>query len=278
MVTTIPPLTGDERTILHDYCSNHFTSYTENPEEDLSFLDFWNSFISDVARDGAEKTINARLIPSLPLTFKNPDSISAEIYESAAGKIPVIKIAETEDFEKLVTNLVHKGKKPQNIGSTGASFVYGKKTRFIILSQKPYSNVSAATMNLSEEDWLKKSLALRLEHECTHFFTKKFYGTAQNHLHDELVADFFGIMAAFGFYRAEYFEYFMGIKGTEGSRLSCYIGDCGPSLLHALKETAKNAASYLEALSKTEDFTCLTHAEKIRRLCELDLSSFLPES
>ena len=216
------------------------------------------------------------LVPNMPIQFNQEESISAEIYNSTAGEIPVIRIKNTEDFENLVTNLIHKGKRPENLRSTGASFVFGKKTRFIILSQKPYSNVSARTLGLKEDDWLEKSLQIRLEHECTHFFTKKFYGRAQNHLHDELIADFFGILSAFGFYKADYFEYFMGIKGEEGSRLSCYIPNCSQNLLIALKEKASLASNFLEDLSKKADFLSLSKSEKIRRLCETNLLK-LPE-
>lgn len=273
MSQDFPSLNTNDQRIFDNYCKNHFISYNNNPAEDDSFLDFWLNFISTLTKNGAEQAINTMLVPKMPLSFNNADAISAEIYDSVAGKIPVIKIKDTADFENLVTNLIHKGKSPPNLGATGASFVFGATTRFIILSQKPYSNVSAKILQLSEDDWQKKSMQIRLEHECTHFFTKKYFGTAQNHLHDELIADFFGIYSAFGFYKAEYFEYFMGIKGNEGSRLSCYIPDCSENLLSALKETATHAARYLEELSTKEEFFDLSQSEKIRHLCQLDLLS-----
>ena len=264
-------LSHDEEKTLSDYCENHFVSYNDRPCEDLSFLDFWKAFISSLEEKGAEKAINTMLIPNLPLRLKDASGISAQIYKSVAGLIPVVGISDSQDFENLTVNLIHKGKRPENIGSTGASFVYGKKTRFIILSKKPYSNVSAKSMGLGEEEWLEKSMKIRLEHECTHFFTKKFFGVSMNHLHDELIADFFGLLSAFGSYKAEYFEYFMGIKGSEGSRLSCYIPDCSKNLLSALKEKASKAAAFLEELQKEEDFSKLSHSDKIRFLCQKPL-------
>lgn len=264
-------LNPNENQIFADYCKNHFVSYNENAEEDASFLDFWRNFISAINEKGSERAINTLLIPALPVKFNNPDDIFCEIYASVAGEILVIKIADAEDFEGLVTNLIYKGKRPENLSSTGASFVFGKKTRFIILSEKPYSNVSAKTLGLDEDDWHKKSLQIRLEHECTHFYTKKYFGISMNHLHDELIADFFGISAAFGFYKAEYFEYFMGIRGSEGSRISYYIPDCSENLFSLLKDRASKAAFFLENLSKKEEFKRLSHSEKIRRLCEIDL-------
>ncbi|MBR0032910.1 MAG: hypothetical protein IJP61_11600 [Treponema sp.] len=271
MISALSSLSDEDKKIFDEYCENHFGSFNENPDDDLSFLIFWREFVSACKKDGAANAINTMLVPNMPVTFKQAEKISAEIYNSVAGEIPVIKIRNTDDFENLVTNLFYKGKRPENISSTGASFVSGKKTQFIILSQKPYSNVSAKTLGLNETEWLEKSLQIRLEHECTHFFTKKFFGTAQNHLHDELVADFFGITSAFGFYKAEYFEYFMGIKGNEGSRISCYIPKSSENLFAALKETASRAASYIEDLSKKEDFNALSKKEKIRLLCEMNI-------
>lgn len=261
-------LSQEEKKVLSDYFQNHFSSYNPNISENLSFLNFWKLFIQNLKEIGTTKTINSMLIPKLPLNFNNPEGITAFIYESEAGKIPVINIKNTEDFENLTTNLIYKGKRPENLNSTGASFVYGKSTRFILLSAKPYSNVSASTLGLKEEDWLEKSMKIRLEHECSHFFTKRFFGNAQNHLHDELIADFFGLLSAFGNYSAEYFEYFMGIKGSEGSRLFCYIPDSSPEMLAFLKEIASKASHKLEEWSLSENFQEMTHLQRMCFLCE----------
>lgn len=271
----ISTLSDADKTIFSDYLKNHFQNYNPNPWDDLSFLDFWRGFVSEVNKDGAEKAINTMLVPRLPVDFKDAENISAEIYNSCAGEIPVIKIKNTDDFENLVTNLIHKGVRPQNLSSTGAAFVFGKTTRFIILSAKPYSNVTAKTLGLSEDDWQTKSMTIRLEHECTHYYTKRFFGCSQNHLHDELIADFFGLYAAFGEYKAEYFEYFMGVKGTEGTRLACYIPDSSPELLEVLKKTASAAAAYFEKWSKSQDFKKMNHEERIKYLCSLNLAEII---
>lgn len=271
----ISTLSDADKTIFSDYLKNHFQNYNPTPGDDLSFLDFWRDFVSEVNKDGAEKAINTMLVPRLPVDFKDAENISAEIYNSCAGEIPVIKIKNTDDFENLVTNLIHKGLRPQNLSSTGAAFVFGKTTRFIILSAKPYSNVSAKTLGLTDDDWQTKSMTIRLEHECTHYITKRFFGSSQNHLHDELIADFFGLYAAFGEYKAEYFEYFMGVKGTEGTRLACYIPDCSPELLEVLKKTASAAAVYFEKWSKSPEFSKMNHNERIKYLCSLNLAEII---
>ncbi|EID84858.1 hypothetical protein MSI_16410 [Treponema sp. JC4] len=271
----ISTLNDQDKAIFSNYLKNHFENFNPQPGDDLSFLDFWRNFVGQVKAKGAEKAINSMLIPQLPLDFKDEQNISAEIYPSCAGEIPVIKIKNTEDFENLVTNLLHKGVRPQNLSATGAAFVFGKTTRFIILSAKPYSNVTAKTLGLSEEDWQIKSMTIRLEHECTHYYTKRFFGCSQNHLHDELIADFFGLYSAFGEYKAEYFEYFMGIKGKEGSRLACYIPDCSPELFQVLKKAASSAAVYFEKWSKSPDFKNMKHEERIKYLCGLKLAEII---
>ena len=271
----ISTLSDADKTIFSDYLKNHFQNYNPTPGDDLSFLDFWRGVVSEVNKAGAETAINTMLVPRLPVDFKDAENISAEIYNSCAGEIPVIKIKNTDDFENLVTNLIHKGLRPQNLSSTGAAFVFGKTTRFIILSAKPYSNVSAKTLGLTDDDWQEKSMTIRLEHECTHYYTKRFFGCSQNHLHDELIADFFGLYAAFGEYKAEFFEYFMGVKGTEGTRLACYIPDSSPELLEVLKKTASAAASFFEKWSKSQDFKKMNHEERIKYLCGLKLAEII---
>lgn len=113
MAQDFPSLNTNDQRIFDNYCKNHFISYNNNPAEDDSFLDFWLNFISTLTKNGAEQAINTMLVPKMPLSFNNADGISAEIYDSVAGKIPVIKIKDTADFENLVTNLIHKGKSPQ---------------------------------------------------------------------------------------------------------------------------------------------------------------------
>ena len=83
--------------------------------------------------------------------------------------------------------------------------------RFIILSKGFYSNVPPEKMGLSASDWRELSLTIRLEHECTHYFTRRLFNSMQNNLLDELIADYRGIVAALGYYRADWFLRFMGL-------------------------------------------------------------------
>ena len=99
--------------------------------------------------------------------------------------------------------------------------------RFIILSRGNYSNVDAADLGLAPEVWQELSLKIRLEHECTHYLTLRLLGSMRNNLLDEAIADYQGIVAANGSYRADWFLHFLGLAGDEycaGGRLENYRG------------------------------------------------------
>jgi len=259
---------------INAYLKNHFEQKLA-PDQitDDTYLEAWTPVFELAGTEGAAVALNTFLCPSRPVSFIESEGVTLELYESSAGKIPVIKIRNVQDFEAFTTNACHKGIRPANLEVTGASFVSGKTNRFIILSNKPYSNVSAATLGIEESDWKEKSMAIRLEHECTHFWTKKFYGTAMNHIHDELIADFFGILNAFGEYKAEYFEYFIGCKGTEGKRILAYVPEnASPEFIDALKERSSIFARWLEKLAKTDEFLSRSKCEKIEMLCNIKLS------
>ncbi len=264
-------LTEEESRFLSDYLANHFASQSEAPLPQEAQDDFWKGVLQVSHKVGAATALNKLLLFERPVSFVDEAGVSLTLYQACAGHIPVITLSHAGDFEALVTNLVYKGKTPANLTATGSSFVFGKKMRLIILSKKPYSNVSAKTMGLSEAAWQEKSLKIRWEHECTHFYTKVRYGCAQNHLHDELIADFCGIYQAFGHYRSDYFLRFMGIRGSEGSRLSFYIKNASPAVFAALKEVAEKAARTLKSWSKSPAFARMTKEERIQWMCALQL-------
>ena len=123
--------------------------------------------------------------------------------------------------------------------------------RFIVLSSGPYSGVPAEALGLEEEEWKMKSLTIRLEHECAHYFTRRVCGSMRNSLHDELIADFVGIRAAEGIYRGDWFLRFMGVEGDayrQGGRLQNYRGTppLSDGAFAVLQELVKSAASTLE--------------------------------
>jgi hypothetical protein len=82
--------------------------------------------------------------------------------------------------------------------------------RVILLTDGPYSAVAAAEMGLPETEWRRRSLLLRRDHECAHYFTRRLFGSMRANLHDELLADYAGLVAAFGRFEAARFLRLLG--------------------------------------------------------------------
>ena len=261
-------LSGEERQIFYEYTANRFAGAQEIGEADTSFLGFWERTIEYACKFGAGKAINEKVCAARPVEFRSPGTLKIEMYDSNAGRIPIIYVRDTADFEQLVTNIAHKGIRPDNISATGASFISGKTTRFIILSAKPYSNVPASELGLSDEaEWAENSLLLRRGHECTHYFTKQTYGITNNILHDEIMADFIGIYETFGFYRAEWFLRFMGIIKGSGGRLVVYTENLPENVRNAVSELAELCVRSLEKWSLSDEFASMTNAGRIKYMC-----------
>jgi hypothetical protein len=99
--------------------------------------------------------------------------------------------------------------------------------RFILLSDGPYSAVPAAALGLADAEWREISLAIRRDHECAHYFTRRLLGSMRNNLLDELIADYSGMVGATGRFRAEWFLRFLGLVPAYGAggRVDVYRGD-----------------------------------------------------
>ena len=130
--------------------------------------------------------------------------------------------------------------------------------RFIILSTGPYSAVPAAELGLGEAEWAEASLVIRREHECAHYFTRRAFGSMRNVLHDEIIADYCGITAAAGRFRADWFLRFMGLESfpayRPGGRLENYRGDppLSDPAFRVLQSLVHAAARTLEAWDRLQ--------------------------
>ena len=202
------------------------------------------------------------------IVFKEPEKLQIKIHETLAGFIPVIIAGNRQDFVTLV-QAITKQNEPQLVpDSMGACIVSGYNNwnriyqyqkqwkaqqnndsesewsnefkrliprkelyqdKFIILSTGAYSNIPANKLGLTKMQWQQMSLKIRLEHECTHYFTRRFFGSMRNNLLDELIADYRGIVAAIGSYRSDWFLHFIGLESfpnyRKGGRLQNYRGE-----------------------------------------------------
>ncbi len=189
------------------------------------------------------------------LEIERPETIELSIHESPAGRIPVIIARRREEFVALLRALGKRNEPAPVPDSQGALMIGGYNNwerlrerlrqgetmdrilphkelyqdRFILLSDGPYSAVPAADLGLEDGDWRRISLAIRRDHECAHYFTRRLFGSMRNNVHDELIADHAGLAAATGRFHASWFLRFLGMEDhpryRPGGRLDLYRGD-----------------------------------------------------
>jgi hypothetical protein len=202
------------------------------------------------------------------LELARPAELRLFLVETPVGRVPVIQTTAREDFVALVRALAHKNEPWEVLDAVGATIIGGfnnwdriaslrraweanatsdssmewdarwreivrdpglYQDRFIVLSSGPYSGAAAADVGLGEVEWTRSSIAIRLEHECTHHFTRRVLGSMRNRLGDELIADYMGIVAAAGSFRADWLVLFLGLERPgvyrSGGRLEEYRGD-----------------------------------------------------
>ncbi len=192
------------------------------------------------------------------LRLQQPQSLSIELYASLAGRIPVVRTGCRADFETLVCALTRRNEPETIPSSMSACMVSGHtnwqsvhllraaweaadeshrsdvawlatlrtlspdaalyRDRFILVSDGPYSGISASALDVRADEWHALSRVIRIEHECAHYLTRRMFGAMTNSLLDELMADYSGIVAANGAFRTDWFLAFMGLSGRSHVR------------------------------------------------------------
>lgn len=248
------------------------------------------------------------------LIFIEPEKLQIRLHQSLAGCIPVLTAGNRHDFVTLVQALTQRNEPQPVPNSMGACIVSGYNNwnrihqyrqqwliqqskysddnwafefkrlishqelyqdRFIILSSGSYSNVAASELGLTERQWQQLSWKIRLEHECTHYFTRRFFGLMRNNIFDELIADYRGIVAALGYYRADWFLRFLGLESfpiyRESGRLQNYKGEpyLSNSAFRILQVLVKKAAENIEEFDKNYLVQPRTLAEEVSMLVAL---------
>jgi hypothetical protein len=231
------------------------------------------------------------------LELERPEVIELEIHPSPAGRIPVLLIRGRAEFVALVRALGRRNEPSPVPDSQGALMIGGfnnwarirelrsrgeemeqilprkelYQDRFILLSDGPYSAVPAADLGLGEDEWREISLAIRRDHECAHYFTRRLFGSMRNHAHDELMADWAGLVAATGSFRADWFLRFLGLEDPScyrpGGRLDLYRGDppLSDEAFRLLHDVIRSAALNLES----SDAPTATLEDRARMLAAL---------
>lgn len=196
-----------------------------------------------------------------------PAALELELYPSAAGRVPILTVRDRATFVVVLQALVGRNEPVPIGDSQGAAMVAGYvnwrridalreaweqaepdsregdtwreafaairadksqyQDRMIILSDGPYSAVPAVDLNVPEDRWRRLSAIIRRDHECAHYLTQRLFGGMRNHLLDELVADYAGLVAALGRFEPSWFLRFLGLGDglpPEGARAWLYRG------------------------------------------------------
>jgi hypothetical protein len=202
------------------------------------------------------------------LEIERPEAIELVIHASPAGRIPLVIARRRAEFTALLQALTRRNEPVPVPDAQGALMVSGYNNwsrvaelrrrwealepgaretgswtaefqrlqpqrdlyqdRFILLSDGPYSAVPAADLGLADAEWREMSLAIRRDHECAHYFTRRLFGSMRNNVLDELIADYAGLVGATGRFRAAWFLRFVGLEDfpryRPGARLDLYRG------------------------------------------------------
>ncbi|WP_066384624.1 DUF7005 family protein [Anabaena sp. CA = ATCC 33047] len=249
------------------------------------------------------------------LVLLQPEQLQLYVYPTLAGAIPVLVAGNRQDFISLVQALTKRNEPKSIPDSMGACIVEGYnnwhrvrqyqqrwlennqnqehpgnwadefqrliqrpelyRDRFILLSRGAYSNVNAIELGLDEQRWRELSLKIRLEHESTHYVTRRWFGSMRNNILDELIADYRGIVSANGNYRADWFLHFVGLEAfptyRQGGRLENYRGEppLSDGAFQVLQILVKNAAENLEEFEQRYCHSVRTSQEEMAMLIAL---------
>lgn len=249
------------------------------------------------------------------LVLERPDRLELSLHQTPAGRIPILLTRHREDFVTLVRALTGKNEPvavPKAMGAIMVAgynnwdriFTYRKQweavnpencseecwkeefrriiqqkelyqDRFMILSDGAYSAVPAWELGLAEEEWKSLSLVIRRDHECAHYFTRRLFSSMRSNMMDELMADYMGIVAAAGHYKAYWFLRFVGLENfpdyREGGRLENYRGS--PPLtdgaFRILQALVKSASEKLEEFDRKNSANIRSRAGKALMLAAL---------
>jgi hypothetical protein len=236
------------------------------------------------------------------LELSQPGKLRLTLHQTAAGKIPLLITSDRGDFVALLRALSMRNEPCPVPESMGACIIAGYNNwdrvaqyrcawslanpggnwdaefqrliprkelyqdRFILLSEGFYSSVQPDRIGLPEDKWREKSLIIRREHECTHYFTRRVFSSMRNDWLDELIADYAGIVAAAGRFRADWALLFAGLEDfpgyRPGGRLENYRGDppLSDAAFRVLQSIARSAALTLDRFWDR-------HQEMLRRDC-----------
>ena len=205
------------------------------------------------------------------------------IVDTPAGPVEVVFLPVRRDFETFLQIIGHKAQ-PEPIARTVGAITYRGladwgavaqaradyeaqggddwssefarlakqpgtfRAELIVISEGPYSNISAAQTPYSEDEWVEVSREIRLHHECAHVVCRRTMPDDILPVWDEVTADVTGLLCATGRYDAGLAALFLGVteQGFAGGRLSEYLNE------EQLKRIDEVSAEVWAALTRVE--------------------------
>ena len=192
--------------------------------------------------------------------FTTSDDDELRTVDTVAGPVAVVFLKNRADFETFLQVIGHKSQPAPIARSVGAITYRGLadwgavavarerylagggdnwpaefarlakqpgmfRTELVVISEGPYSNISAVQTPYDEEEWLRISREIRLHHECAHVVCRRTMPDDVLPIWDEVTADVVGLLCATGGYDASLAGRFLGISadGYEGGRLAEYL-------------------------------------------------------
>lgn len=209
--------------------------------------------------------------------------------DTPAGPVEVLFLKERADFEMFLQIVGHKSS-PNPIARTVGAITYrgladwGKvaaakatyratggddwpaefarlakqpgafRSELIVISEGPYSNVSADETPYDEAEWLRVSREVRLHHECAHVVCRRLMPEDVLPVWDEVTADVTGLLCATGRYDAALAGRFLGVtaEGFSDGRLSEYLDEAQPPRIDAIAAEVYGALEKIEARTVCE--------------------------
>jgi anti-sigma regulatory factor (Ser/Thr protein kinase) len=227
------------------------------------------------------------------ISLVDPDGLELAVLPTVAGHVPVLVARAREDFVTLVQAFTERNEPAAVPATMGACLVNGLinwdrvarckaawlsehaladeaewrstgfpkmaadkslyQDRLVILSRGPYSALGADRAGLTETEWLDRSLVIRREHELTHYCTWRLFGQFRTHAHDELLADFVGLVRAFDTYPPELASELLGVSDTgplAGGRLRNYKGSLSDEAFTVVARLSWGAVRTLDSIAR----------------------------
>lgn len=217
--------------------------------------------------------------------FATSDEDELREVDTPAGPVEVAFLKRRADFETFLQIIGHRSQ-PEPIARTVGAITYrgladwGKVTaaheayladggddwgaefgrlakqpgafrsEIIVISEGPYSNVSAADTPYDEGEWTRVSREIRLHHECAHVVCRRLMPDDVLAVWDEVTADVVGLLCAIGRYDVALATRFLGVsaEGFSNGRLEEYLDEEQASRIDTIAVEVFHACMRIEQI------------------------------